>query len=192
METYKNIATFYAKNQRAWRNWLKKNHLNETAVWLIIYKKDSGIPSVYYSEAVDEALCFGWIDSKPNKRDDLSYYQYFSRRNPKSNWSRVNKLKVEKLIREGKMENAGMEMIQLAQSNGSWNALNAVEELVIPTEMEQLFQQNVSALENWNKFPKSAKRGILEWIRNAKRPETKLKRITETVQLAAQNRRANY
>nr|WP_262916007.1 YdeI/OmpD-associated family protein [Flavihumibacter cheonanensis] len=83
-------------------------------------------------------------------------------------------------------------MIQLAQSNGSWNALNAVEELVIPTEMEQLFQQNVSALENWNKFPKSAKRGILEWIRNAKRPETKLKRITETVQLAAQNRRANY
>lgn len=104
----------------------------------------------------------------------------------------MNKLKVEKLIREGKMENAGMEMIQLAQSNGSWNALNAVEELVLPTEMEQLFQQNVSALENWNKFPKSGKRGILEWIRNAKRPETKLKRITETVQLAAQNRRANY
>ena len=95
VELKNNIKTFYAKSQKEWRSWLVKNHIQEKSVWLIIYKKNSGTPSVNYDEAVDEALCFGWIDSKPNKRDEQSYYQFFSKRNAKSNWSVVNKKKVE-------------------------------------------------------------------------------------------------
>ena len=93
MELKDGIKTYYAKSQADWRNWLEANHAAEKSVWLIIYKKESGKPSVYYSEAVDEAICFGWIDSKPNKRDDESYYQFFAKRNAKSNWSKVNKAK---------------------------------------------------------------------------------------------------
>ncbi len=85
------VKTFYAKDQAAWRKWLSTNHNKQESVWLIIYRKESETPSVYYPEAVDEALCFGWIDSKPNKRDAESFYQFFSKRNPKSNWSKANK-----------------------------------------------------------------------------------------------------
>ena len=94
MELHNNIKTFHAKTRKNWRKWLEKNHESEKSVWLIIYKKESETPSIYYPEAVDEALCFGWIDSKPNKRDEHSYYQFFSKRNPKSNWSKVNKEKI--------------------------------------------------------------------------------------------------
>ena len=99
--------TFYASSRQKWRQWLVENHASRQAIWLIIYKKRSQVPSVYYDEAVDEALCFGWIDSKPNKRDKESYFQYFSQRNPKSKWSRVNKDKVSRLIEEGPMTGAG-------------------------------------------------------------------------------------
>ena len=101
MELKDGIKTFYAKSQKEWRKWLEKNHQSEKSIWLIIYKKESGTPSVYYTDAVDEAICFGWIDSKPNKRDDESYYQFFAKRNPKSNWSKVNKGKVAKLLEKG-------------------------------------------------------------------------------------------
>jgi uncharacterized protein YdeI (YjbR/CyaY-like superfamily) len=101
MEKHKGIHTFHAKTRDEWRQWLMKNHQSEKSVWLIIYRKESNTPSVYYPEAVDEALCFGWIDSTPNKRDDVSYYQFFAKRNPKSNWSKVNKEKVDQLIAQG-------------------------------------------------------------------------------------------
>ena len=97
MELNKGTKTFYADSQESWRKWLSDNHEKEKSVWLIIYKMESNIPSVYYSEAVDEALCFGWVDSLVNKRDNESYYQYFARRNPKSNWSKINKEKVASL-----------------------------------------------------------------------------------------------
>src|SRR3954454_11068734 len=107
-ELKEGIKTFYAKSGKEWRAWLEKNGDKEKSVWLIIYKKEKGIPSVYYREAVDEALCFGWIDSKANKRDDESYYQFFARRNPRSKWSKVNKDKVEIMIAEGLMHESGM------------------------------------------------------------------------------------
>ncbi|MEM7550990.1 MAG: YdeI/OmpD-associated family protein [Bacteroidota bacterium] len=144
-----------------------------------------------YDEAVDEALCFGWVDSKPNKRDYESYYQFFSPRNPKSNWSRVNKEKVERLLSENRMAPSGLKMVEKAKENGSWDALNDVENLIPPKEMEKLLKQNPKAENHWNAFPKSVKRGILEWIFNAKRQETKMKRIEETVRLAKDNKRAN-
>jgi uncharacterized protein YdeI (YjbR/CyaY-like superfamily) len=191
MEIKDNIKTFYAKSQKEWRKWLEKNHETEKSVWLIIYKKDSGVPSVYYSEAVDEALCFGWIDSKPNKRDADSYYQFFAQRNPKSNWSGVNKAKVDKLRAAGLMTAAGQKMIDLAKQKGTWNALDEVEKMIVPDDLQFLFNKNKTALQNWEKFPPSVRRGILDWIQSAKRPETREKRMVETVDLAGKNVRAN-
>jgi len=185
------VKTFHAQHGATWRKWLEENHAMEKSVWLIIYKKDSDVPSVYYDEAVDEALCFGWIDSKPNKRDDKSYYQFFARRSPKSNWSRVNKQKVERLLAENRMAPAGLEMIRIAKETGTWTALDAIENLEIPHDLTAEFSNYLSSAENFEKFPRSVKRGILEWIINAKRPETRKKRIVETASLAAKNVRAN-
>jgi uncharacterized protein YdeI (YjbR/CyaY-like superfamily) len=184
MEIKDGIKTFCAKTQKEWRTWLEKNHQSEKSVWLIFYKKGSGIQSTNYAEALEEALCFGWIDSKANKRDDESYYQYFAKRKPKSNWSKVNKEKVAKLIEKGLMTPAGFESIEIAKRNGSWSALDEVEELIIPADLKLLFDKNKEAFDNWEKFSRSAKRAVLERILNAKRPDTRQKRIAETVELA--------
>lgn len=192
MELKDNIPVFHARSQKEWRKWLLKNHLSEKSVWLIIYRKESKVPSVYYPEAVDEALCFGWIDSKANKRDDKSYYQFFSKRNPKSNWSKINKLKVEKLLANQLIAPAGLEVIAIAKQNGNWDALEEVDNLIIPAELQLAFNQNKTAFENWENFSRSSRRGILEWILNAKRAETRIKRIETTVQLAMENIKANH
>ena len=183
--------TFYAKDAAAWRNWLEENTHSAKSIWLIIYRKESDTPSVYYNEAVDQALCFGWIDSKPNKRDEESFYQFFSKRNPKSNWSRVNKEKVEKLLADGQMAAAGLDMVALAKETGTWDALNDVENGVIPEDLLSAFDKYPGSHSHFENFPRSVKRGILEWIFNAKRTETRAKRIEETARLAAENIRAN-
>jgi uncharacterized protein YdeI (YjbR/CyaY-like superfamily) len=136
--------TFYAESKTAWSNWLIENHQRESKLWLIIYKKDSSVRSITYDQAVDEALCFGWVDSSINKRDGESFYQYFAKRNPKSNWSRVNKLKIEKLISEGLMADAGLKMVELAQQNGTWTALDDVENLVSPPDLQAALDQKIS------------------------------------------------
>jgi uncharacterized protein YdeI (YjbR/CyaY-like superfamily) len=190
-ELHLGYPAIHFKSAAEWRKWLAENHDKEESLFLIIYRKESGTPSVYYSEAVDEAICFGWIDSKINKRDAESYYQYFAKRNPKSNWSKVNKAKVERLLSESKMAPAGLAMIELAKKTGTWTALDKVEELELPAELEAALNKNKKAKNYFDAFPRSVKRGILEWIMNAKRDETKLKRINETVELAAKNVRAN-
>lgn len=191
MEIKDGIPAFHAADRAAWRVWLQQNHGSEKSVWLIIYRKESGVPSVYYPEAVDEALCFGWIDSKPNKRDDQSYYQFFTRRNPKSKWSRVNKQKVGRLTEEGLMMEAGLKAIEAAKQNGAWTALDEVENLTVPPDLRAQLDANPAAGAYFEQFPRSVKRGILEWISNAKQPETRNKRIQETVTLAERNERAN-
>lgn len=191
MEIKDNVKTYHAPTRAKWRQWLEENHASEKSVWLIIYHKESTTPSIVYPEAVDEALCFGWVDSKPNKRDKESYYQYFSQRNPKSNRSRVNKEKVARLLEANLMAPSGLKMIEIAKQNGTWNALDDVENLIVPEDLQKAFDQNITAFDYWEKFPKSTKRGILEWIFNAKKPETRQKRIDETVRLAAENIRAN-
>ncbi|MBK9736304.1 MAG: YdeI/OmpD-associated family protein [Saprospiraceae bacterium] len=192
MEIYRNHITYAPSDRSSWRQWLSDNWDKETSVFLIIYKKDSGIPSISYDEAVDEALCYGWVDSKINKRDERSWYQYFAKRNPKSNWSRVNKVKIEKLIKANLMSKPGLDMVDKAQKTGSWTALDDVENLILPLEMDIIFQKNPIAFGYWEQFPRSVKRGILEWIFNAKKPETKTARIQKTVQMAAENKRANF
>ncbi len=185
------IGEFYAKDRKSWREWLRKNHNKCQSIWLIIYKKESPTPSVYYEEAVEEALCFGWIDSKPNKRDNESFLQFFARRQPRSNWSALNKKRVEKLLEKGLMQPAGIAMIDLAKKTGTWSALDNVEALQYPPDLQKALSKNKIALENFNSFPKSVKKGILEWIGNAKKDETRKKRIDETVSKAGENIRAN-
>ncbi|GAB2503400.1 YdeI/OmpD-associated family protein [Algoriphagus taiwanensis] len=185
------FPVFYADSARAWRDWLERNHASQSSVWLVIFKKDSQVPSLSVNEAIDEALCFGWVDSKPNKRDDKSYYLYFSQRKPKSNWSKVNKDKVEYLIKLGKMTSSGWKMIELAKATGTWDALNEVDSLLEPEDLAKALESNPTAKGYWGKFPPSARRGILEWILNAKTAATRTKRITETVLLAEKNFRAN-
>lgn len=183
---------FYAKDRAAWRRWLEKNHDKRDSVWLIIYRKSSTIPSIYYPEAVEEALCFGWIDSKPNKRDSESRFQYFARRKPNSKWSQLNKQRVEKLIRSGLMAAPGLEKIALAKKSGTWHALETIEALTLPPDLEQALSGNKKAFKNFTAFPPSSRKIILYWIQEAKQPETRKKRIAETVKQAAKNLRANH
>lgn len=183
--------TFYAKDRNAWRKWLEKNQDRKSFVWLIMYHKSSNTPSVYYEEAVEEALCFGWIDSKPNKRDHESRYQYFAKRKPVSNWSKLNKTRIKNLISLGKMHPAGAAAISISKKNGSWTSLDEVEKMVVPADLEKLLKKNKTALKNFEAFPPSARKAIFLWISSAKREETRLKRVKETVALAAKNVRAN-
>jgi uncharacterized protein YdeI (YjbR/CyaY-like superfamily) len=183
--------SFYAKDRQAWRSWLQKHHQQQTSVWLLMYHKKSATPSVYYDEAVEEALCFGWIDSKPNKKDGESYYLYFSRRKSKSNWSALNKERVKRLTAEGKMTPAGLEMVTLAKATGTWNALEKSDSLELPDDLKAALESNKQAKAHFEAFPPSAKRAILEWIQAAKRMETRQKRIMDTVNKAAENVRAN-
>jgi uncharacterized protein YdeI (YjbR/CyaY-like superfamily) len=120
METKNGIQAFYAETRVQWRNWLETNGQQEKSVWLIIYHKKSKIPSVYYPESIEEALCFGWIDSKALKRDAESSYLYFTRRKPKSNWSNVNKERVERLTASGLMTPVGQSLIDQAKKAGTW------------------------------------------------------------------------
>lgn len=171
---------------------MEANSQTEMAAWLIIYHKKSSKSSVYYEEAVEEALCFGWIDSVVNKRDDESKYQYFAPRKEKSNWSKSNKLRIERMRKQGLMTERGEKMVALAKELGTWDALVDVENLVVPDDLQKALDRNKRAQKNFAGFPPSSKRIILEWIFNAKRHETRERRIKETVEMAAENIRANH
>jgi uncharacterized protein YdeI (YjbR/CyaY-like superfamily) len=174
-----------------WRAWLQANHTRSTGVWLIRYKKAAGKPFVDFDEAVEEALCFGWIDSLPRKLDDERTMLYFAPRKAGSNWSAINRARVEHMIAAGLMTAAGMDKIDAAKADGSWTVLDVVDALVIPPDLDAAFGLYPPARANFNAFPPSVRRGILEWILNAKRAETRQKRVDETVRLAADNIRAN-
>ncbi|WP_248283394.1 YdeI/OmpD-associated family protein [Cryobacterium arcticum] len=154
------------------------------------WKKATGKPAVSYDDAVSEALCVGWVDSKPQKLDGERTMLYFSARKPTSAWSRPNKIRVEALRAAGLMLPAGEAVIAQAISNGSWALLDDVEDLIVPPDLAEALGENPPARANWDQFPPSARRGILEWIIQAKRPQTRATRILETAQLASQNQRA--
>lgn len=174
-----------------WREWLIQNHTRPEGVWLIRYKKATGKPFLDYEEAVEEALCFGWIDSKPNKLDEERSLLWIAPRKAGSGWSKPNKERIERLLAAGLMMPAGLAKIEAAKVDGSWTSLDAIEALEIPADLAEALAALPSAAEYFEAFPRSVKRGILEWIVTAKRPETRAKRIDETARLAAENRRAN-
>lgn len=187
METKDGIPAFHAKTNEEWHAWLKENGESEKAVLLIMYHKDSKTLSVPYHEAIEEALCYGWIDSKANKRDDESSYLCFTPRKPKSIWSKINKDRVEKMTSKGLMTPAGQALIDLAKKTGTWDAMTDAENAVIPDDLQKLFDKNEVALKHFIKFAPSSKRMILQWITSARRPETRQARVEQTVELAAQN-----
>tara|TARA_R110002124_G_scaffold47149_1_gene140650 strand:- start:692 stop:1279 length:588 start_codon:yes stop_codon:yes gene_type:complete len=191
--SYKNkdFEEVFPKSVKEWRSWLSQNHAKKESIWLVLPKKDSTLKGLTIQEAVDHAQCFGWIDSVPNKIDDQKYKILVSPRSFKSNWSRVNKEKIARLRKEDLITEPGYEMIRIAKENGTWDALNDVENLVIPPDLKSEFNNYKHSKTNFENFPRSAKRGILEWIFNAKRTETRKKRVEETAELAEKNIRAN-
>lgn len=170
---------FYPKSLTAWRKWLEKNHLSKRSVWLVFYTKASNKKTITWSNAVEVALCFGWIDSKKIRIDDETSHQFFSKRKPKSTWSKINKEKVQQLIDNGLMTPAGLHVIQTARQNGSWSILDEVEELTIPSDLEKAFRKHKGSKDYFLSLSKSIRKILLSWIVLAKRPETRQKRIEE-------------
>jgi uncharacterized protein YdeI (YjbR/CyaY-like superfamily) len=187
----RNFKNVEPKNRSAWREWLSKNHTQKENIWLVIYKKGHDGSTLTVSEAVEEALCFGWIDSTANKLDEKRFKIMYSPRKPKSVWSKINKGRVAKLIKGGFMQPAGMAMIKLAKKTGTWNTLNDVDALKYPEDFNQALVKSRKSKSNFDAFPPSAKKLILFWIQSAKTSETRTKRIKETVSRAARNERAN-
>ena len=174
-----------------WRDWLSDNYARREGVWLITYKKAAGKPLLSYDAAVEEALCWGWIDSKGRKLDDERTMLWYAPRNKGTGWSKPNKERIERAIAAGQMAPSGLAKIEAAKQDGSWNALDAVERLEIPPDLPTALAEIADAAANFDAFPRSAKRGILEWISSAKTAETRAKRIAETARLAGENIRAN-
>ena len=182
----KAATTFCPSNKKQWRAWLKANHNKEQSVWLICYKQKSGMPTISWSDAVDEALCFGWIDGKAKPIDDDKFMRSFSRRKPRSMWSRINKEKVQKLIDDGSMTKAGLACVEIAKQNGSWEILDDIEDLIVPDDLEKALKTKRGSKAFFLSLSKSSKKIMLSWVTLAKRPETRQKRISEIVENAAQ------
>ncbi|QCX37383.1 hypothetical protein FF125_02625 [Aureibaculum algae] len=183
----KEIETFYPINRKEWRLWLKNNHSSSTSIWVIFYKKNTQFPTISWSEAVDEALCFGWIDSIKKSIDNEKYIQFFSQRKPQSTWSKINKDKVDSLIRQKLMTPTGINSIEIAKQNGSWTILDNVEKLMIPKDLEKAFESKPNSKEYFLGLSKSKRKEILSWIVLAKRTETREKRIREIAEFGSEN-----
>jgi uncharacterized protein YdeI (YjbR/CyaY-like superfamily) len=179
------VQHFYASSRKEWREWLEQNHENESAVWLV-FDKGPG-RSMSWQDIVEEALCFGWIDSRPGKVSETQSKIYVSKRKPKSVWSKINKEHVKRLINQGLMTPAGIKSIEISKSNGSWNALDLSDNLVYPSELKDIFKADQTAKTNFENFPVGTVRNTLQWIYDAKTQETRLKRIQQTFQAAKEN-----
>ncbi|GAA1550792.1 YdeI/OmpD-associated family protein [Kribbella lupini] len=173
-----------------WRAWLAAHGETERSVWLVVGRGAADV--VDYVAAVEHALCFGWVDSKTIKRDDSTTYQCFTPRNPRSTWSKVNRERVARLTAEGLMAPAGAAVIERAKQTGVWDVLAEAQNLVVPADLQTELDRNDQAGKHFAKFPPSSKRLILEWIALAKRPDTRARRIQQTVELAELNQRANH
>lgn len=182
-----NKPLLYFKNDSEWRDWLHENHTIHTAVELIFYRVDSNFESMRWEEAVKVAICYGWIDSTVRKLDDERRKQTFTPRKDKSVWSKVNKNYIDDLIANNLMHESGLKKIEIAKQNGSWESLDAVENLEIPEDLKIEFDKNTKALNNFTNFSKSYKKSYLYWLNQAKRPETRQHRITEIISLCEKN-----
>jgi uncharacterized protein YdeI (YjbR/CyaY-like superfamily) len=178
-------------SRQQWRAWLAEHHGEAPGVWLVTHKKAAGATHVPYADIVEEALCFGWVDSKGRALDERRSMLLVTPRKRGSGWSRPNKERVARLEATGLIAPAGQAVIEAARADGSWTALDAVENLQEPPELAAALDADPNARRHWDAFPRSVKRGILDWIRTAKKAETRAKRVQETVRLAAQGKRAH-
>ena len=177
------------EDRASWRAWLEANHATSPGVWLVSWRKGQG-PRVEYEDAVEEALCFGWIDSQGGNLDDRRSRQYFAPRKPTSGWAATNKARIARLVADGRMAPAGLAAIDRAKANGSWTLLDDVEQGVVPEDLAQALASHPPASAAFEAFPKSVKRAMLEWVAQAKRPETRAARILAIATRARHNERA--
>jgi uncharacterized protein YdeI (YjbR/CyaY-like superfamily) len=178
----------YLTKRKDWRKWLGKNHSTKEEVWLVYYKKHSGKPRIPYEEAVEEALCFGWIDGKIKKINDDYYIQRFSPRRHGSRWSRYNIERAQKLIKEGRMKPEGLEAYNFALDKPELIYDNRSDgDPAIPDDLSDALSHNRQSYKNFMNFPTSARRLYIEWLNSAKRTETRVRRIEKIINLSAKN-----
>lgn len=175
-------------NKKKWSDWLAKQHEKSTGVWLRLAKKDSGIPSVTYEEAVDVALCYGWIDGQKKSFDDTYWLQKFTPRGPKSIWSRINTKKVERLIASGEMQPAGLKAVEAARQDGRWEAAYASQKNIsIPEDFQAALDQNEKARAFFSTLKSAERYSVLFRIHNARKPETRARRIQQFIEMLERN-----
>ncbi|WP_319460886.1 YdeI/OmpD-associated family protein [Micromonospora sp. RTP1Z1] len=180
---------FHAESAREWDDWLARHHGRSAGVWLVTWKASTGRPRPDYDEVVSEALRFGWVDSKVRRLDDERTMLWVSPRRPGSGWSRSNKERVDRLEAAGRMAPAGARVVAQARASGAWNRLDEVEALVVPDDLATAFDRLPGARTHWDAFPRSTRRATLEWITQAKRADTRRRRVTETAERAARGER---
>jgi uncharacterized protein YdeI (YjbR/CyaY-like superfamily) len=187
-----NTAQFQPATLAEWRAWLADHHQDRPeGVWLVMWRAGSGGPRIAYDELVEQALCFGWIDSTGRALDAGRTMVWFTPRKARSGWSRLNKQRIERLAATGEMAPAGLALVEAAKADGSWTLLDAVEDLTVPPDLEAAFAAAPPAGANWDAFPRSAKRAMLLWIVQARRPATRAARVAEVAGRAAVGERAN-
>ncbi len=163
-----------------WREWLAAHHLTETGVWLVTWRSATGRAAPTYEEQIQEALCVGWVDSTRKRIDDDRTMLYFARRRPGSPWARTNKARIARLEAERRMLPAGQAVVDRARADGSWTLLDAVEDLVVPDDLAAALAHHNGAREQWEAYSVSARKQLLWWIVQAKRPATRAARIEQT------------
>jgi uncharacterized protein YdeI (YjbR/CyaY-like superfamily) len=174
-----------------WRAWLAENHDRPGGVWLVMWRAGSGGPRIPYEGLVEQALCFGWIDSTGRRLDAERTMVWFTPRKARSGWSRINKERIDRLVASGEMTPAGLAPIEAAKADGSWTLLDDVEDLVVPDDLAAALAAAPPARAHWDAFPRSAKRAILVWLLQARRPQTRARRVAEIAGKAAVNERAH-
>jgi len=178
------------KNRDEWRNWLEENHAIAKGIWLVYYKKHTGKPTVSYNDAVEEALCYGWIDSIVKRVDDECYMQKYTPRNPKSSWSTSNKKRVEKMISEGKMTESGMRLVNIAKQNGKWDeAIKSHLNYVLSEDLLEILKKDKAAFATYEKLPPSHKKEYVSWIMDAKKEETRVRRTEKMITMLKKGQR---
>ncbi len=186
----KEIQEYYFKNGQKWREWLLENYDQAHGIYLIFYAVSHEKESMRWEEAVRVAICFGWIDSTVKNIGPGKRRQYFCQRNTKSVWSKVNKDHIKDLKKNDLMHKSGLDSIKLAKQNGSWTSLDDVENGVIPKELQIAFDKNLVAFTNYQNFTRGQRKSYLYWLNQAKREETRQKRINEIIDLCSKNIKA--
>ena len=180
----------HPETRAEWRAWLAANHDRPDGVWVILWNRHAGRPAPSYDDAVEEALCFGWIDSVVHKLDADRRMQWYSPRRKGSGWSRPNKIRLERVEAAGLMTPAGRRVLDAAKADGSWTRHDEVEDRIVPDDLAAAFAARPGSREHWDGFTASQQKAVLGWIVTAKRPATRQKRVDEAADQAAEGRPA--
>lgn len=177
------------EDRETWRRWLEANHATASGAWLVTWRRASGRQPIEYEAAVEEALCFGWVDGRGDPLDELRSKLYFAPRKPRSPWARSNRERIERLTAEGRMAPAGTAVVERAKADGSWAIFESVDRLEVPSDLAAALDARRPARETWEAYPRSVKHGALSWVVLARRPETRARRIEAIAEAAGSGER---